>query len=143
MPDVSADVIDDGRRWWVVGAKTWTGTHLYEAPAGRNALAAYRRDLIAADHNNGFSLRHATEIARAAQLHVVAGPLTTVIAYQNDLGQALADEACRWTDYDLTAPIGPILPDDMAKAVRVLGIETVERIRQQVLARYTKAKSDA
>lgn len=139
LPDVSADVTDDGRRWWVVGAKTWPGTHIYEARAGRNAVAAYRRDLIAADTGSGgFSLRHATDIARAAELHVVAGPLTTVIAYQHDLGQALADEVCKWKNYDITAPIGPIHPDDMARAVQVLGIETVERIRRQVLAHYTR-----
>lgn len=117
-------VVDDGRRWWFVGADTWPTVHSYAAPNGRAALAAYRRDLTLAERAGGRSTREVALILRHANLQVVDGPMTTSQAYELDLGWALADEVLRWkSDVALTpvtsvADCKPWLSDDRISAVR-------------------------
>jgi hypothetical protein len=120
------DVVDDGRRWWFVGARTWPGTMAYPAASARAALAAYRRDLAEAEVANGRPKRETAEYLRAAQLIVVDGPLSTPQAYERELGWALAWEMCRWT---VDVPQAPVMVD---ACKRRLSNEKIERIRAQV-----------
>lgn len=97
-------VVDDGRIWWLLGAASWSGVQLYEAATGRAALAAYRRDLYDAERAGGRPVRETRRLLTASDLHVVAGPITTVAAYQFDLARAYADLLERETRCDVSVP---------------------------------------
>lgn len=117
------DVVDDGRRWWFVSARTWPGILAYSAANARAALAAYRRDLAEAEVANGRSKRETTAYLQAAQLIVVDGPLSTPEAYERELGWALAWEMCRWTTDVPRAPVTvaacrPRLSDEKVASIR-------------------------
>jgi hypothetical protein len=70
------------QRWWVVDDANGSWA-CYQAPSGRQAVAAYRRDRVAADVAAGVSRRQVSQQISALGLAVVAGPLT-------------ATEACNW-----------------------------------------------
>lgn len=134
MPETT--VTDDGRRWWVVGAISWHGWMIYQAPNGRSAVAAYRRDILAAERLNR-PVTEARLLVQHAGLHVVAGPLTTPAAYELDLARSLADEITRWSTEEIHVPIGaPIHPDDMAELIRRAGADKADRVRKVVRAQY-------
>lgn len=83
---------DDGRRWWFLGAKLWSGIHMYQARNARAALASYRADLFDAETMNGHSKRETRAYLSAAELGVVQGPVNTRQAFEIELGLALAEE---------------------------------------------------
>lgn len=102
---MTSDLVDDGRRWWFVGAKLWPSIMPYAAANARAAIVAHRRDWIEAEVANGRSRREATDLIRASGLYVVNGPLTTPEAFERELGWTLAWEMCRWTPNVPTAPV--------------------------------------
>lgn len=131
------ELTDDGRTWWVCGANTWPGVHLYEARNGRAALAAYRRDLTAAERADGRGIRHTQQLLTASGLYVVAGPLTTPQAHELDLAMALAEEATRWTSDHYEVPIeNPMSAPGVQDMFRRITPEKAARIRAHVLAAY-------
>jgi len=130
-------ITDDGRRWWLLGATTWSGTHLYEARNARAALAAYRRDITTAERANGLSVRDIRYLTRASNLRVVAGPLTTVEAFQDDLARYYADalerQYHRAVDIEVASPAVPMTAVDLAER---LDPAKAAMIRREVSARY-------
>jgi hypothetical protein len=136
-PEARPDgLVDDGRRWWFLGARLWMGVHPYAATSARAALAAYRRDIIDAEVSNGRSRREATEFVRVAELHVVDGPLSTPAAFDRELGWALGWALSDRTA-DISVPVGPATVEDCL--ARNMPAEMVERIRASVLLMFTSA----
>lgn len=114
-------IVDDGRRWWYIGAVIWPTLHLYPGPNGRTALAAFRRAIIDAEIAKGESRRSAVAFVQAAGLHVDCGPLTTPQAYEHEVGWAWAWASCHFsTDVPNTpATAEQALPFDLDKAARI------------------------
>ena len=142
-PEAAVDdgrtVTDDGRTWWLLGADLWPGVHLYCHPSAYSAIAEYRRDLTDAERANGRTVRDVRDWLTAARLHVVAGPMTTVDAYQYDLARAYADELERFKDFtiDVGAEISPLAATDLAARI---DRGKAARIRALVRAEYLPAK---
>jgi hypothetical protein len=122
-------VTDDDRTWWLLGANLWTGTHLYAAPTAKAALAAYRRELTLAER------RSVRDRLSAAGMHVVAGPVGTVDAFQHDLASCYAEELTRWKDWSLVVPF-PCTPLQTVDVAAQLPPERAARIRAAVRGRY-------
>lgn len=129
-------VVDDGRRWWFVGADTWPTEHCYAAPNGRVALATYRRDLTEAERAGGRSVREVAAILRYANLQVTGGPMTTPEAYERDLGWALAAEVTRWKSDVAVTPVTSV-----TDCKPWLSDERIAAVRSAVLRRFVPATS--
>lgn len=129
-------VVDDGRRWWFVGADTWPTEHSYAASNGRAALAAYRRDLTEAERAGGRSVREIAVILRCAKLQVTGGPMSTPEAYERDLGWALATEVTRWTSDVAHTPVTSV-----ADCKPRLSDEQIAAVRADVLRRFVSTTS--
>jgi hypothetical protein len=118
---MATQLTDDGRTWYVC----------------RAAVAAYRRDLTAAERADGRSVRHTRELLSASGLHAVAGPLTTPQAYELDLAMALADEATRWSTDEYTVPLeNPMAAPGFQEMFRRIAPAKAARIRVHILTRY-------
>lgn len=131
---------DDGRRWWLVASDVWGSVHTYQAPNGRAAIAAYRRDLTAAERHNGRSVRDTRDWLRAARLHIAAGPIGTRQAYEHDLAAAYAHRLSRWQQFDIEVAFNPGA-DAVAELAGRLPAEAAARIRRDVRARYLPEKA--
>lgn len=125
---------DDGRTWWLVGSETWGSVHTYEARNGRAAIAAFRRDVMAAERGN-YPIRVTRDSLARAGLHIAAGPIGTRQAYEYDLASAYASRLSRWQQFDVEAAVDPGAETCNELAAR-LPAETAARIRQDVRARY-------
>lgn len=113
-------VTDNGRRWWLLGGVLWTGLNLYAAPTERQAIAKHRRDLMAAERAGGRSIRDVTYWIQAARIRAVAGPLTTVAAYEYDLVCGYATALDKWTTETTLVPVNGNYPyDGIALAARI------------------------
>lgn len=125
---------DDGRTWWILSSDAME-PQVYEARNGRAALAAYRRDLTAAELVNGRSGRETRQWLAVAGLRVLAGPFGTRKAYEFDLAQRYAYAITRFKDFDIDIrpdAAGDCLPEFQAQ----LSAEDAARIRRDVRARY-------
>ena len=80
----SNPIPDDGRTWWLVGSETWGSIHIYEARNGRAAIAAFRRDVVAAERGS-YPVRTTRETLARAGLHIAAGPIRTRRAFEYHL----------------------------------------------------------
>jgi len=128
-------IADDGRRWWLLGAESWTGTHLYAARNSRSALAAYRRDITDAGRANGHTVRDVRYLVQASHLRVAAGPLTTVEAFQYQLARSYADAIEQFSDHiiEVACPAIPMTAVDLAER---LDPAKAAMIRREVAASY-------
>jgi hypothetical protein len=125
-------IVDDGRRWWYIGAKSWPSIHPVAAVNGRMALAQFRRDIIAAELFNGESRRAAIDYVRAVGLYVIDGPLTTSQAYECEVGWAWAWALCKFTaDVPLNHATEAILQPHVSA-------EQAARLRAQVRTLFLK-----
>lgn len=129
------NVGDDGRRWWAVSG-SGLGIPSYEpARSGREAVAAVRRVLIAADLAAGCPHRLAVAHARVRGL-TYAGPYTTSAAFVLDAGWHLALAECdRWGGLSLV-PAGPVT--DLDQVLVMLDADRIARILDQVAHHYRK-----
>lgn len=127
------DIKDDGRRWWAVAGRQYGCPWFYPARSGREAVAAHRRDSIAADVSSGYSRQEATEFARALGL-TYGGPYTTRQAFVLDAGWHLAQAECDAYRGLSLIPTGPV--DDLDACKPMLTDERIELILDTVSQHY-------
>lgn len=141
--DQAADrrlVVDDGRRWWLLGGELWGGTQLYRGRNARTVLAEYRRDLTAAERANGRPVAETRHYLTVARLHVVAGPWTTVDAYQYDLVRSYGDAL--ESRYGFNVAVGfPATPLGSVDLAERLDPDTAAHIRADVRATYLPSEA--
>jgi hypothetical protein len=127
---------DDGRRWWAVAGRQYGTPWFYPARSGREAVAAHRRDSIAADVQTGHSRREATFFVRALGL-TYDGPHTTREAFVLDAGWHLAQAECDAYRGELLVPVGPM--DDLDACKPMLTDQRIELILDTVAGHYQVA----